>query len=140
MIQKLFKRGTDEPPISVFVVSDDAAILALLVDSLTTDGYVVTSAASGAIAVKLLDEIELPNLFIGDFIHPETDGREFLERVRIRFGRSALPPMLFLMDTPEDEITAEAMGVQDLLPKPFEIEILLQRVKALLENAEPPNA
>ena len=138
MFKSWFRRvKVEERPISVLVVSDDAVGLSLLNDTLVAHGYVMYSVASSAAAVKLLDEIDLPHMFIGDFVHPETAGKEFLERVRIRFGKSAQPPVLFLMDSLEDETIAQKMGVQDVLPKPFETETLLRCVKTLTDRARP---
>jgi CheY-like chemotaxis protein len=135
----IFNRGKNEPQVSVLVISDDPSAISLLKNMLN-DGYVIHSATNSVDAVKLLDEIPLPDLFIGDFIHPQTDGKAFIERVRTRFGKTALPPVLFLMDTPDDESTAEEIGIQDVLPKPFETDALVQCIKSLLENARSMNA
>lgn len=137
MIKNLFNRNTDIPTVSVMVVSDDAGVLTSLNETLTANGYTVYSAANGVAAVSMLDAIDMPDVFIGDFINPATDGKDFLGKIQIRFGKTSLPPVLFLMDTPEDETTANAMGVADVLSKPINTEALLQCLKTLVDHAKP---
>ncbi|MBC7870317.1 MAG: response regulator transcription factor [Chitinophagaceae bacterium] len=138
MIKNLFNRGKDIPSVSVMVVSDDTEVLTFLNETLTANGYMVYSVAGGAAAVSVLDEIAMPDVFIGDFINPEIDGKDFLGKIQIRFGKTALPPVLFLMDTPEDETVAQAMGVSDVLSKPLEKETLLEHLKEIVKHARPP--
>lgn len=137
MIKNLFNRGKDIPAVSVMVVSDDTEVLTFLNETLTANGYRVYSVAGSAAAVSVLDEIAMPDVFIGDFINPQTDGKDFLGKIQIRFGKTSLPPVLFLMDSPEDETTAQAMSVSDVLSKPLETETLLQCIKALVDHAKP---
>ena len=120
-----------EISLSILVVSDDPPTLSLIETILKDAGYAVLSASGIKEALQLLDETGLPSAFIGDFAHPEADAKEFLDHAQNRFGKLMLPHTMLLMDSPEDEIAANAMGVYDLLPKPFEAEKLLQCVKDL---------
>jgi CheY-like chemotaxis protein len=138
MAINLFKRKKpDQQAFSVMVVCDDSGGSALIEVALKDKGYTVHSMPSSSEALKLLDETGLPDVLIGDFIQPEIDGKAFLEKVSIRFGKSAMPPILFLMDSKEDEAAAEMLGVHDLLPKPVDGETLAQRVQQLIESRLP---
>jgi DNA-binding response OmpR family regulator len=133
-----FKRKQPVQPVfSVMVVCDDSNTASFIDAALIEKGYTVYSTPTVSEALELLDKIGLPDLFIGDFIQPDVDGKSFLEKARIRFGKSAMPPVLFLMDSRDDEVVADALGIHDLLPKPFEGEVLAQRVQRLIESRVP---
>lgn len=134
MFKNWFKSDKDHPAFSVLVVSDDGDTLALIRTSLTEEGCEVYSAVSAEAGVQLLDEIELPDVIIGDFYYPERDGKHFLNKARIRFGKSALPPTIFLMDSEEDETAAYELSVNDVLEKPFEAAKLLASLTKLIER------
>ena len=138
MAINLFKRKKPEQPaFSVLVICDNSGDSALINTALQDKGYTVHSMHTAIEALKLLDETGLPDVMIGDFVQPETDGKDFLEKVSIRFGKSAMPPILFLMDSKEDETAAAMLGVHDLLPKPFDGETLAQRVQQLIQRRLP---
>lgn len=134
MFKNWFKSDNDHPSFSVLVVSDDGDTLALIRSTLTEEGCEVHSAVSAESAVQLLDEIELPDVIIGDFYYPQRDGKHFLNKARIRFGKSALPPTIFLMDSEEDEATAYELSVNDVLEKPFDADKLLASLTKLIER------
>ena len=137
MVKNPFRRRKKATPsLLVMAVGDDKEVLSSMSSVLQGAGYVVHAMASVPAAVTLLDAIEMPTAFIGDFRSPDTDGREFMTKIGIRFGKAALPPVIFLMDTPEDEAVARTLGVDDVLPKPVDPETLLRYIKALVERAQ----
>lgn len=119
---------------SILLVSDDPITSQQIQDILQESGYTVLVSANSQDALELLNGAELPHLLIGDFITPDVDAKEFLDKARIRFGKAALSPVLLLMDSPDDEIIANELGLHDVLPKPFEAEQLLQCVKRLIDS------
>lgn len=123
---------------TVFVVSDDPFTSQQIQNILEEQGYVVMVTASSQDVLELLKSMDLPHVFIGDFAEPDVDAKEFLEKARIRFGKATLSPVLLLMDSPDDEMTANELGVYDLLPKPVEAERLIQCVKQLIHNTVKP--
>jgi len=131
------KRVKPDTVPSVLIVCDDAETCVSIYNALVEKGYQVHTAVTAPEAIRMLDVIGLPNAIIGDFVHPETDGKAFIEKARIRFGKSAMPPVLFLRDSIEDETTAGALDVHDVLPKPFENEVLIQHVQQLIESRTP---
>lgn len=126
MFKGLFKLGqkADYQP-CVLVVSDSSGDLAYAASTLEANGYLVHKAEGVTPALDLLNGLEMPDVFIVDFLHPETDGTDFINKIRVRYGKSTLSPVIFLLDTPEDEAVAHALGVQEVLPKPLEAEKLL---------------
>jgi DNA-binding response OmpR family regulator len=124
----------ETPDYSILVVSDDPVTSAQMQNILEENGYTVRLAQNSLDALEQLNGTDLPHVFIGDFAKPDIDAKAFIDKARIRFGKSALPPMLLLMDGPEDEITANTLELYDLLPKPFEAEALLKCVKHLIDH------
>jgi CheY-like chemotaxis protein len=138
MAFNLLKKSQKETPVfTVLVICDDLISCTSIYNALNDSGYRVHTAVTAKEALRMLDDLGLPDVIIGDFLHPELDGKEFIEKARIRFGKSAMPPVLFLMDSREDAITAEQLGVHDLLPKPVADEKLVQCVSCLIETRTP---
>lgn len=117
------------------VVDDDAKITALLRRSLTYEGYQVVEAGEGHQALELAEETE-PDLVILDVMLPGISGIEVCRRLREKGNQ--LP---VLMLTARDEITDRVQGLDsgadDYLVKPFALEELLARVRALLRRTQP---
>jgi CheY-like chemotaxis protein len=118
---------------SLLVVDDDPAVRQMLVQILQQEGYTVKTASSGREALRALEQGTLPNALILDLMMPDMRGDEFLEKARIRFGRDRLPPVLFLTGSKEGESRANVLEAEDYLPKPFDSENLVRRVRHLVE-------
>ena len=116
----------------IVVVDDDPKITSLLRRSLAFEGYEVLTAENGAEGLQLLMKKE-PNLIILDVMMPQVDGWEVCRR--IREGGSTTP---ILMLTAKDDISERVkgldLGADDYLVKPFALEELLARVRALLRR------
>ncbi len=125
----------------IVVVDDDQKITSLLRRSLAFEGYEVLTADNGVEGLQLLMGKE-PDLIILDIMMPQLDGWEVCRR--IREGGSKTP---ILMLTAKDDISERVkgldLGADDYLVKPFALEELLARVRALLrrnsEKATPAN-
>jgi DNA-binding response OmpR family regulator len=133
-IKQWFSRSQPEGtiPTTILVVTDDPDGLSPACELLSNNGYDVRLIVAHDEALALLDSEARPGLLIGDFVKPEVDGKNLLDRVRIRFGRAGLPPVLFLVDSREDEQVAGSYDAADILPKPFEGQMLLARIQAIL--------
>lgn len=118
----------------ILVIDDDPAITSVLKRGLTYEGFVVETAASGPDGLARARE-RLPELVILDVMMPGLDGWEVLERLR---AADAHLPVLFLTgkDAPTDQIRGLEQGADDYVVKPFDFEILLARVRALLRRRE----
>ncbi|GFR38600.1 DNA-binding response regulator [Insulibacter thermoxylanivorax] len=118
----------------ILVVDDDEKITSMLRRSLTFEGYEVTIANNGQDALRLLMERE-PHLIILDVMMPYLDGWEVCRR--LREGGCKVPIlMLTAKDEVKDRVKGLDIGADDYLVKPFALEELLARVRALLRRYE----
>jgi two-component system response regulator MprA len=114
----------------LLVVDDDPDVRDSLRRSLEFEGYDVTTAADGAEALRLLTGVDLAIL---DLMMPVLDGSEACRRMRAAGER--LPVlMLTARDALGDKVTGLDAGADDYLVKPFALEELLARVRALLKQ------
>jgi two-component system KDP operon response regulator KdpE len=125
--------------VRVLVVDDDAQILRALRTSLNARGYEVQTAPNGETALEILsrDNVDLVILDLG---LPGIDGHEVIRRVR---GWSDVPIIvLSVRDSQEQKVTALDSGADDHVSKPFEMEELLARMRAVRRrsSSEPPRA
>ena len=118
----------------ILVVDDDPKITQMLRRALTLEGYLVEVAGSGAAGLASADG-HRPDLVVLDVLMPEIDGLEVCRRLR----RSSDTPILLLTakDEVEDRVRGLDSGADDYLVKPFALEELLARVRALLRRHEP---
>lgn len=116
---------------------DDDPSLILIKDYFECEGYPdVITANSAREALKIL-EPRLPDLIVSEVILPEMDGYEFLKEIRQNERTSSIP-FIFLSVKREiqDIIKGLNLGAKVFMSKPYEPEILLAQIKALLP--EPP--
>lgn len=119
-------------PQRILVVDDDAKITSFLRRALVLEGYDVLVANSGQDALRTMVELP-PDLIILDWMMPEIDGLEVCRRVRA-VGDELPILMLTARDTVGDRVQGLDMGADDYLVKPFALEELLARVRALLRR------
>jgi two-component system OmpR family response regulator len=119
----------------LLVVDDEPTILELLSGSLRLAGFEVVTAASGTGAVRAAASSR-PDLVLLDVMMPDGDGFEALRR--IRSGGSEVP-VIFLTarDEVPDRVKGFAVGGDDYLTKPFSLEELLGRIRAVLKRTRP---
>jgi two-component system OmpR family response regulator len=116
----------------LLVVDDEPTILELLSGSLRLAGYEVVTAASGAEAVRVAASSR-PDLVLLDVMMPNGDGFEALRR--IRDGGSEIP-VIFLTarDEVPDRVKGFDVGGDDYVTKPFSLDELLGRIRAVLKR------
>src|SRR5690349_13683686 len=115
----------------ILVVDDEPQILRSLRASLPASGYEVRTAQSGE---EALDEIrkEMPDLIILDLVMPDVTGLDVCRRVR---EFSSVPIIvLSAKGSDRDKISALDLGADDYVTKPFSLEELLARVRAVLRR------
>lgn len=116
----------------VLVIDDDEKIISMLRRSLAFEGYKVTTALSGGEGLKRLAEQE-PDVLILDVMMPALDGWEVCARVR-ESGSNVPILMLTAKDDVASRVKGLDIGADDYLVKPFALEELLARVRALLRR------
>jgi two-component system phosphate regulon response regulator OmpR len=126
----------DEAP-HILVVDDDRRIRQLLQSYLSEHGFRVTVAASASEARSRMGGLVF-DLLVLDIMMPGENGLRFTESLR---GSGSTVPILMLSALAEtqDRIGGLTAGSDDYLPKPFEPQELLLRVRNLLRRAMPTN-
>ncbi len=122
-------------PARLLVVDDEATILELLSGSLRLVGFEVMTAASGAAVARAVASGR-PDLVLLDVMMPDGDGFEVIRR--IRSGGDEVP-VIFLTarDEVPDRVRGFAAGADDYVTKPFSLEELLGRIRAVLKRTRP---
>jgi two-component system, OmpR family, response regulator len=126
-------RRADGAPVRVLVVEDEVSLAELLTMALRYEGWEVRSAGDGLAAVRTAREFG-PDLVVLDIMLPDIDGLEVLRRLRA--GAPTLP-VLFLTakDAVEDRIAGLTVGGDDYVTKPFSLEEVMARLRALLRRS-----
>jgi two-component system, OmpR family, response regulator RpaA len=120
----------------ILVIDDDPAIAELVAINLEMAGYDVTQVTDGikgqALAVQMV-----PDLIMLDLMLPKVDGFTICQRLR-RDERTAnvLVLMLTALGQTQDKVEGFNAGADDYLTKPFELEEMLARVRALLRRTD----
>lgn len=117
----------------VLVVDDEPSISQLLSMALRYDGWQVEVAANGAEAVARATEFK-PDVMVLDIMLPDFDGMQVLSRLR---SGGDLVPVLFLtaLGSVDDRVKGLTAGGDDYMVKPFSIEELIARLRALVRRS-----
>jgi two-component system, OmpR family, response regulator MprA len=119
----------------ILVVDDEPAVREAVERALRLEGHDVLLAGDGVEALETLDS-RPPDAVVLDVLMPRVDGLELCRRLR---GRGDRTPVLMLTarDAVSDRVEGLDAGADDYLVKPFALEELLARVRALLRRAAP---
>ncbi|MEV5497765.1 response regulator transcription factor [Nonomuraea fuscirosea] len=122
----------------LLVVDDEPTVKELLSATLRFAGFTVSSADNGVQALEVAGR-EPPDLVLLDVMLPDLDGFEVLRRLRALprpGGRPGPVPVLFLTarDATADKINGLRLGGDDYVTKPFDLEELLARIRAILRR------
>jgi two-component system, OmpR family, response regulator len=125
----------ERPEARILVVDDEAAITDLVGLALRYEGFEVTAAATGRAALAAAAEFG-PDLLVLDVMLPDMDGLEICSRLRAQGMRV---PVVFLTarDATEDKITGLTVGGDDYVTKPFSLDELIARIRAVLRRTRP---
>src|ERR1700753_1004533 len=128
--KRTMAEGVQNP--KVLVVDDEPNIRELVQVALNFHGCVVTTGATGEDALQLAYAYE-PDLIVLDVLLPDIDGFEVCKRLR---SVANDVPVIFLTarDATADTITGLTIGGDDYITKPFSVEALVARVRAVLRR------
>jgi CheY-like chemotaxis protein len=128
--------GPTPAPEHILVVDDDAVNRSLARSLLEKNGFRVTEAGDGAVAMERIAQSDAFALVILDLDMPRMGGREVLERLRSTAGTARLP-VVVLTGTEAGEVEIELMerGADDYLRKPIDPMRFVARVKAALRRS-----
>jgi two-component system response regulator MprA len=119
----------------ILIIEDDQAILKILQRGLVYEGYTVDTAIEGRGGLMLAREHQ-PDLVILDWMLPGMDGLEVCHRMRTANGSIPIL-MLTAKDAVQDRVQGLDAGADDYMVKPFNLDELLARVRALLRRTQP---
>jgi two-component system, OmpR family, response regulator MprA len=120
----------------ILVVDDERAVRESLRRALVLQGYEVELASDGAEALARLAADGQPDAVVLDILMPGVDGLEVCRQIRRR-GNSVPVLMLTARDAVGDRVEGLDAGADDYLVKPFALEELLARIRALLRRSVP---
>src|SRR5215217_8247803 len=120
---------------ALLLVDDDAPIRRMLERTLTAEGYLVEAAADGGAALAAVER-NLPDAIVLDVTMPGIDGLAVTRRLRAKGLRV---PILLLTarDAVHERVAGLDAGADDYLVKPFDVDELSARVRALLRRNAP---
>ncbi len=119
----------------ILIIEDDQAILKILQRGLAYEGYTVDTATEGRSGLMLARDHQ-PDLVVLDWMLPGMDGLEVCHRLRTASGSVPIL-MLTAKDAVQDRIQGLDAGADDYMVKPFNLDELLARVRALLRRTQP---
>ena len=132
------ERQPEDRAARVLVVDDEDSITQLVSTVLRYEGFEVECAADGRTAVRMAERFR-PDLVVLDVMLPDWDGFEVYRRLD---AESTRLPVLFLTarDAPADRVHGLTLGADDYVGKPFSLEELVARVRAVLRRRGLPLA
>ncbi|MBQ1024562.1 response regulator transcription factor [Micromonospora sp. C95] len=126
-------RRPDGEPVRVLVVDDEPTLTDLLSMALRYEGWQVRTAADGMAAVRAARQFR-PDAVVLDVMLPDLDGLQVLRKLR---ADDAGVPVLFLTarDAVEERVAGLTVGGDDYVTKPFSLEEVIARLRALLRRS-----
>ena len=136
--QTLLFRFSMAEPTRILLAEDEVALGTIVKESLETRGFEVSYAKDGEEAKKLY-ETNKPELLVLDVMMPKKDGFTLVKEIRKVDDRI---PIIFLTakSRTEDVVEGFGYGANDYLKKPFSMEELIVRIKALLDRKQGKSA
>ncbi|HEV8087611.1 MAG TPA: response regulator, partial [Actinomycetota bacterium] len=118
----------------VLVVDDEPAIADLVSTTLRYEGFETTTAGDGRAALEAVEAFR-PDLLVLDVMLPDLDGFEVQRKL---IDRGLRVPVLFLTarDATEDKVRGLRVGADDYVTKPFSLEELVARIRAILRRTQ----
>ncbi|MFR9167021.1 MAG: two-component regulator propeller domain-containing protein [Dysgonomonas sp.] len=125
----------DNKKLSILVVEDDEDLRQFIVSTLQPY-YHTLEAVNGKIAYEITLS-SFPDFILSDIMMPETDGMEFLKKVRSNPDLSHIPFILLTAKTDMDSrIEGIEYGADDYVPKPFNVRFLRKRINNIIEQRQ----
>ncbi|MDT7951217.1 MAG: phosphate regulon transcriptional regulator PhoB [Acetobacteraceae bacterium] len=123
---------------TVLVVEDEASLVAMLRYNLEKQGFEVDEAVDGPEAIARIAEAP-PDIVLLDWMLPVMSGIEVCRQIRRRPATRDLPViMVTARSEDQDAVRGLNTGADDYITKPFSMDALLARMRALLRRAGPP--
>ena len=127
---------------SILLVEDEQELREFLTSVFEENGYKTIAVSAGQKAFEVLDSFT-PNLMILDHNLPDIKGSQILSKLKSNMKYSNIPVMfLTAVNTEDNVVNAFDLGADDYIEKPFSVNILLRRIKAVMNrySEKPSNA
>ncbi len=125
---------TQDDQVRILIVEDDPDILEML-GELFSEEYEVILAKNGAEGFEKALNFPQPNLILSDVVMPELNGLELCKMLRNSFKTSHIPILILTARSAlNDQLLGLELGANDYITKPFHPEILMAKVKSILDN------
>lgn len=111
----------------ILIIEDEKVILHTLKDFLEVEGYEVLIAGNGKAALELLENTEMPDLLLLDMKMPKMNGWDFAKTYSEKFKVRA--PIIVATAAVDAEQRARDVNAVDWVEKPFNLDILLEKIK-----------
>lgn len=119
---------------TILVIDDNLSILEELTDILRYEGFTVYGANNGLSGLAQAEKIR-PDLILSDIFMPDISGFEVVSRLKNNDELKNIPIILVSASVLEDSVQKGFdAGAVDFLKKPFETEVLLEKIKKVLED------
>ena len=117
------------------LIVDDEKIMLKIASKILSSEYEIICANSGAEAIELFER-ERPDMVLSDLMMPEMDGYELHRLLQEKFSEPV--PIMFMTadDSDESESKGFALGAADYIRKPLKADVLLRRVKNILDGLD----
>ncbi|MBX9775254.1 MAG: phosphate regulon transcriptional regulator PhoB [Xanthobacteraceae bacterium] len=137
MAQKQNAEAAGLPRPRVLIVEDEEPVAILLRYNLEGEGFDVSHATNGDEALLLIEE-NLPDAIVLDWMLPGVSGLEVCRRLRARTPTNNVPVIMLTARGEEaDRVRGLGIGADDYLTKPFSVNELVARLRALLRRTKP---
>lgn len=122
----------------IVIIDDEEAMIALLKLELESEGFRVSSASDGSSALELIQK-DLPRLVLLDVMMPDMDGYEVLKSLKENPRTRKIPVLMLTAKGLDPDIQKGLdLGADDYITKPFHANLLLKRIKTVLQNPDRP--
>ena len=119
----------------ILIVEDNDELLNFLKSTLSLD-FKVSTAVDGEKAWELISR-QIPDLVVSDIMMPNMDGFELCKLMKSTYETSHIPVVLLTaLSEKTDQLHGLGLGADDYLTKPFDMSLLLQRIKSIIHNRE----
>ena len=117
---------------TIFIADDESGFVSTLKSRLEFEGFGVATAADGKEALQLINE-EKPDLILLDIMMPNVNGYQVCRELKRNGDTSAIPILMLTAKSQEsDKFWGHEAGADDYVTKPFDMDELLEKIRALL--------
>jgi len=116
------------------IIAEDNEELRLFLKTALQENYNVVTACDGVEAMECIEK-QIPDLIISDVLMPRMDGFELCEKLKSTYEYSHIPILLLTaLSDKTEQIHGLGLGADDYLTKPFDMALLQQRIKSIINN------